>query len=293
MTTLSAHYGGDRLGYALLVAIALHALVLLGVGFDRSPHVAPPAEQLLEVMVVRPRQAAEAPPEQPEALAQVSQQGGAPDEVVEISARPSGPLAEPAPPEPPVEQTPEPIAEAPPAPRAKTEILVAPPTSEKPTAPAAPVERPRRTSAASLMASTQLEIDRLTTEIDRRNRGAGATRRKAVNASTQEFKYAAYLEAWRQKVERVGNLNYPDEAKRQKLYGDLILHVAVRPDGSVDNIRVVRSSGQKVLDDAAIRIVRLAAPFAPFPPDIRAEADILDITRTWQFLSGNRLFSSR
>ncbi len=290
MTTLSAHFGGDRLGYALLVAIALHALLLLGVGFERSAQVAPPPERLLEVMVVRPRPAAEVPPEQPEALAQVSQQGGAPDELVEISARPSGP---PAPPEPAVEQTPEPIAEATPAPPAKTEMLVAPPTAEKPAAPAAPVERPRRTSAASLMASTQLEIDRLTTEIDRRNRGTGATRRKAVNASTQEFKYAAYLEAWRQKVERVGNLNYPDEAKRQKLYGDLILHVAVRPDGSVDNIRVVRSSGQKVLDDAAIRIVRLAAPFAPFPPDIRAEADILDITRTWQFMSGNRLFSSR
>jgi protein TonB len=173
------------------------------------------------------------------------------------------------------------------------EILATPPTAEKTATVVPPVERPKRTSAASLLASTQLEIDRLTTEIDRRNRGSGSTRRKAVNASTQEYRYAAYLEAWRQKVERVGNLNYPDEAKRQKLYGDLILHVAVRPDGSVENIRVVRSSGQKVLDDAAIRIVRLAAPFAPFPPDIRAEADVLDITRTWQFMSGNRLFSSR
>lgn len=292
MTTLSAHYAGDRLGYALLLAVALHALLLLGVGFERARDVTRPAERLLEIMVVRPKQAAETPPEKPEAFAQVSQQGGAADEVVEISARPSGPVLEPAPPEPPIEQTPVAAEEPQPAPPTK-EILAAPPTAEKPAATTAPVEKPRRTSAASLIAGTQLEIERLTTEIDRRNRGAGALRRKAVNATTREYKYAAYLEAWRQKVERVGNLNYPDEAKQQKLYGDLILHVAVRPDGSVDNIRVVRSSGQKVLDDAAIRIVRLAAPFAAFPPDIRAEADILDITRTWQFMSGNRLFSSR
>jgi protein TonB len=293
VTTSSARYTDDHLWYAFLLAVALHALVLLGVGFERDPGVARPEERLLEIMVVRPKPAAEKPPEQPEALAQTAQQGGAADEVVEISARPSGPLAQPAPPEPPpVEAEPVPIEEPAPTPPAE-EMRAAPAPAEKPAVVAPPVERPKRTSAASLLASTQIEIDRLTTEIDRRNRGTGSSRRKAVNASTQEYKYAAYLEAWRQKVERVGNLNYPDEAKQQKLYGDLILHVALRPDGSVDNIRVVRSSGQKVLDDAAIRIVRLAAPFAPFPPDIRAEADVLDITRTWQFMSGNRLFSSR
>ncbi|HIE56227.1 MAG TPA: energy transducer TonB [Chromatiaceae bacterium] len=89
----------------------------------------------------------------------------------------------------------------------------------------------------------------------------------------------------------MSNLNYPDAAKRKKLYGDLLLHVAVKADGSVSEIRVVRSSGHKILDDAAMRIVRLAAPFAPFPEEIRKEVDILDITRTWQFLSNNRLFS--
>jgi protein TonB len=291
VTTLSAHDAGDRLGYAMLMAVALHALLLLGVGFEQGQEVARPAAPLLEIMVVRPKPVVDEPPSQPEALAQVAQQGGAADEVVEISARPAGPPVQPAPPDPAVEPAPMPIEE-PELPPTK-EILATPPTAEKTATVVPPVERPKRTSAASLLASTQLEIDRLTTEIDRRNRGSGSTRRKAVNASTQEYRYAAYLEAWRQKVERVGNLNYPDEAKRQKLYGDLILHVAVRPDGSVENIRVVRSSGQKVLDDAAIRIVRLAAPFAPFPPDIRAEADVLDITRTWQFMSGNRLFSSR
>jgi protein TonB len=97
------------------------------------------------------------------------------------------------------------------------------------------------------------------------------------------------MEAWRRKVERIGNLNYPSEARELGLFGSLILHVAVRADGSLEGIRVVRSSGHKVLDDAAIRIVELAAPFAPFPPNIKRETDVLDITRTWQFQRNNQL----
>jgi protein TonB len=90
-------------------------------------------------------------------------------------------------------------------------------------------------------------------------------------------------------VERIGNLNYPKAAKDQHLSGSLILHVAVRADGSVESVRVVRSSGYDLLDRAAIRIVELAGPYAPFPPDIAAETDVLDIVRTWQFLRGGRL----
>ncbi|MBA1330730.1 energy transducer TonB, partial [Candidatus Endoriftia persephone str. Guaymas] len=93
----------------------------------------------------------------------------------------------------------------------------------------------------------------------------------------------------RRKVERIGNLNYPDAAKRQQLYGNLVLHVAVRADGTIEKVRVLHSSGHKILDDAAIRIVRLAAPYSPFPSNIREEIDVLDITRTWQFLRSNRL----
>jgi protein TonB len=145
-----------------------------------------------------------------------------------------------------------------------------------------------------LLSSTRQEIARLTAELDRNSEYASQRpRHKSINASTREYRYSAYLEAWRKKVERVGNLNYPDEAKRKKLYGDLLLHVSLRADGSVQQIRVVRSSGHKILDDAAMRIVRLASPFAPFPTEIRKEVDILDITRTWQFQSNNRLFSGK
>jgi protein TonB len=116
-------------------------------------------------------------------------------------------------------------------------------------------------------------------------------RRKFINARTREYKYAAYMEAWRAKVERVGNLNYPDQARRENLSGSLLLDVALRPDGSIESVSLRRSSGYPVLDDAAMRIVRLAAPYAPFPADIREETDILHIERTWQFLGSNRLFA--
>jgi protein TonB len=96
---------------------------------------------------------------------------------------------------------------------------------------------------------------------------------------------------WVAKVERVGELNYPDAARRQNLSGKLIVQVALYPDGSVREITIRKPSGHKILDDAAVRIVKLAAPFAPFPENIRAETGILYITRTWVFTSSNRLRS--
>jgi periplasmic protein TonB len=277
----------DALGYTLLVAVALHALILLGTGF-RSEPASPPPERLLEIMIVRPQAPSPTPPERPDALAQVSQEGSALEQSTEAPLTPSGP--------PLLEEIPAPPAE-PDAPQtAPVEEVIAQPETATPAE--APVDAPARSrkpvSAASLLASTQLEIDRLTAEIDRRSRSSSTPdRRKSVNASTREYRYASYLEAWREKVERVGNLNYPDEARRRKLYGDLILHVSVRADGSLEKVRVVRSSGFPVLDDAAARIVKLASPFAPFPPEIAKDTDVLDITRTWQFTSSNRLFSSR
>ena len=91
------------------------------------------------------------------------------------------------------------------------------------------------------------------------------------------------MDAWRAKVERIGNLNYPEEAKRRHLTGSLVLDVALKADGTVASISVLRSSGQKLLDDAAMRIIELASPFAPFTPEMRSETDILHITRTWKF----------
>jgi protein TonB len=115
-----------------------------------------------------------------------------------------------------------------------------------------------------------------------------------ITANTREHVTAAYEEAWRMKVERVGNLNYPDEAKRRNLSGLLLLDVAINADGTLHSTRIVRSSGEKLLDDGAIRIVKLAAPFSPFPKQMREQGmDVLHIIRAWQFQSDNSLTTHR
>jgi len=118
-------------------------------------------------------------------------------------------------------------------------------------------------------------------------------KRKFVGARTTEYRFARYVEDWRLKVERIGNLNYPEDAKKEKIYGNLQLTVGIRADGSLESIGVNRSSGYKILDDAAVRIVRLASKngFAPFPPDISRDTDILHITRTWVFARSDTLMS--
>ena len=133
-----------------------------------------------------------------------------------------------------------------------------------------------------------LEIASLQAEIDRKLESrAQRKRKKYISATTKEHKYAAYLETWRAKVERIGNINYPQEARRQRLSGSLILNVALNADGSIEDISISRSSGNAILDGAAIRIVKLAAPYPPFPREIRAETDILVIPKTWEFIDGH------
>ena len=116
-------------------------------------------------------------------------------------------------------------------------------------------------------------------------------KRRFIGARTQEYRFARYVEDWRLKVERVGNLNYPEAARAQNLHGSLRLTVNIRSDGSVESIEINSPSGHKILDEAAKQIVRLAAPFAPFPEDIRKDTDILGITRTWTFTTADHLVS--
>jgi len=297
MGSISRWHSDERLGLALLVALALHAFLLLGVSFElHRPSSEERRQRSLEILVVhKPRQAE--PVERADFLAQASQRGSGNQE---DKARPkTAELAQPrtpppARPPPPAAPTPSPPRPAPPA-----KTVIATKRTEQPKAsdrqppprPQAPAVKPLP-NLSQLLASSRQEIARVAAELDRKTElHAKRPRRKHISASTQEYKYSAYLEAWRRKVERIGNLNYPDEAKRRKLYGNLVLSVALRPDGSVEEIRLTRSSGHALLDDAAIRIVRLAAPFSPFPKEIREETDILEITRTWQFLSNNQLFS--
>lgn len=145
-------------------------------------------------------------------------------------------------------------------------------------------------SSGEDLVQRSLEIARLEAQISKDFEAyQKLPRRKFIGARTQEFRFAQYVEDWRAKVERVGNLNYPEQARRQRIFGSLQLTVSIRSDGSVENIEVSRSSGQAVLDDAAKRIVAMAAPYAAFPPDIRRDTDILSITRTWTFTQSDKL----
>jgi len=119
--------------------------------------------------------------------------------------------------------------------------------------------------------------------LDTSNVGAEPRIRRIVDGRTETSEDDWYFESWRRKVERIGKLNYPEQARAQKIYGSLRLLVAIEPDGSLRDVRVIDSSGHKVLDEAAVRIVQLAAPYAPFPPAMRKDTDVLEIVRTWQF----------
>ena len=130
----------------------------------------------------------------------------------------------------------------------------------------------------------QAQIDKQIDEYQKR------PRKKFIGANAAEYRFAQYEEEWRAKVERWGTVNYPPEA-RGKVYGNLRLTVTLRPDGSVDHIELDRSSGLKILDAAAFKIVKMAAPFAAFPPSIRRDTDLLVITRTWFFSQGDKIWT--
>lgn len=307
----------DRLAFTLVVAIVLHALVLLGVSF--APESAAPSRyQSMEVILVAEKSATA--PKDASVLAPVNSEGGGESEA---DARPATPVVAPLPsrvarlaatPPPAVRAQSRPAVEQPapapersgrpqvkerlarPAPRGELPLpsrVASETTRERQDAPPEPQPppQPAHEGMALPTAAQQLvhsfAIANMSAEIQERlDSRAKRPRRKYVSSNTREYKYAAYMEAWRAKVERVGNLNYPEEARRRRLSGNVMLDVAVNRDGSVAEISVRRSSGQPVLDDAAVRSVRLAAPFDALTADITKEVDVLHITRTWSWKSG-------
>ncbi len=168
----------------------------------------------------------------------------------------------------------------------ESRLAVAPQTEHK-----APAEQPKPQVTGRDLADLSLAAMQLQAQIDRRiEEYQKRPRKKFIGARATEYRFAQYEEDWRQKIERIGTLNYPAEA-RGKLYGNLRLTVTIRPDGSVQSVDLDRSSGLKVLDAAAFKIVRMASPFAAFPPDIRKDTDLLVITRTWFFGPGDKIWT--
>jgi periplasmic protein TonB len=158
--------------------------------------------------------------------------------------------------------------------------------------PEAEARPPTPNPAPTNLAQSSIEMARLQARIDRNwDDYQKRPRRMFVGARAQEYTFAQYVDDWRIKVERVGNLNYPEAARRQGLYGSLVLTVNINADGSLESVQVDRSSGSKVLDAAAVRIVEMGAPYAAFTPAMRQKVDILGITRTWTFTRSDQLTS--
>ena len=154
-----------------------------------------------------------------------------------------------------------------------------------------PEEKPATRPSGRDLADLSLAALKLQAQLDRRVEAyQKRPRKKFIGARATEYRFAQYEEDWRMKVERIGTLNYPPEA-RGKIYGNLRLTVTIRPDGSVQSVELDRSSGLKVLDQAAYKIVRMAEPFAPFPANIRRDTDLLVITRTWFFGRGDKIWT--
>lgn len=155
-------------------------------------------------------------------------------------------------------------------------------TEQVPRTPEIEVSGRDLVTSARAMVRMEAEIARSIEEYNQR------PKRKFLGARVEEYRFAQYVEDWRQKVERIGNLNYPQAAKG-RLYGSLVLTVAIRNDGTLERVELYRGSGHRLLDEAAQRIVRLAAPYAVFPEAIRRDTDIIEITRTWSFTGADQL----
>ena len=270
---------GDRLSFSLFLAAALHVALILGIGFA-LPEIREPSRSM-EVTLAQ-FQSRDAP-EDADFLAQADQQGsGSLEEARERTTDQSpadgeqgAEATEQVPPADGVEAAPAAELARSPAvsPEASTDVLEA--------AEAAPdlremmLRRAESFASADARQSTELQLD-----------AHGPRVRRLSSATTRTAVEAAYVNAWRTKVEGIGNRNYPQEARRRGLEGDLRMLVEIDSSGMLRDVRILDSSGSGLLDEAAMRIVRLGAPYLPFPEEMRREADVLQIVRTWQFRRG-------
>lgn len=275
----------DRLGFALLIGVAVHAIALFGIGFTALPKSRAPASMAVTLAF----DDAGKTPEQADFLAQINQLGsGDGREAAELSRdreadfsaeriNPAQPVGAVIPPD-----GGEAYRARPPPVAADAAQPATAPLPSQETGQSAPVAAAFSPPAAEV-ASLKAKLDHLQRDYSRAPRVLRVT-----SVTTKAAAEAPYLDYWETLVEQVGNQHYPEEARRQRVFGSLRLAVRLRPDGSVEQVEVLASSGHRVLDLAAIRTIRLAAPFAPFPPEL-VHWDRLEIIRTWQFMPGDRL----
>ena len=270
----------DRLSFTLFLAVALHSFIIFGIVFELSP----PAESAPSVTVTLATHQSEEEPEEADFLAQSNQIGsGTLEEAKQITSDQLSPFSSET-----IEQTQqqeESKASSLTAANRQTITSKNSATSiyNKITETESPEEK-KGQDKRDIQSLTQ-EIASLSAKLDRQRQQYAKRPRERVltSVSTKSSRDAAYLNAWARKIEIVGNQNFPQEAIKKKIAGKLRLQSVIKWDGSLLEAEILNSSGHRILDDAALQIIRRAAPFMPFPPDIRKDTDQLVIIRTWHF----------
>lgn len=280
----------ERFGFTFFLSACVHAIIILGVGFSYLEELN--SEPALEITMAQYR--SEFAPDDADFLAQENQTGSG---ILDSKAAPSTPfesdfnddvIQEIAP----LPQAPETIDEI----ETQDAAVISSMQNSQQIQQQLDEINPDQEKVLSEEATPNelnMAIASLQAQLDlRRQEYAKRPRKYTISsASTKKSHDALYLDSWRRRIEAVGNVNYPEQARTQGLYGSLRLLVALLPNGDVQGVQILRSSGHSILDQAAVAIVNLAAPFEPFPEEMRAQADILEIIRTWRFQEGNALSS--
>ncbi len=272
----------DRFSFTLFIALAVHAIVVLGITF--APEPPRTSAQTMEITLSQFDD--EQAPEEADFLAETNQQGSGTEEAaVEMTSPEPSEVSQSEI----AEVQPEPPSQVEPVSRQQQAVVdTSSKRDEKTAEPEAKTPEPEESlpvrKKKSLM-ERSLEIASLEARFDKQRQAYARKPRimRVTAASTLKSTNAAYVRNWIDKVVRVGNINYPSEARRSGLYGNARILVSLRKDGTVKELAILESSGSTVLDDAAIRIVRMAAPFAPFPESLGDKVDELEIIRTWVF----------
>ncbi|NWO05737.1 MAG: energy transducer TonB [Alteromonadaceae bacterium] len=272
----------DRFSFTLFMALAVHAIIGLGLTF--TPEEPPASAKTMEITLSQfdDQQA----PDEADFLAQTNQQGsGTTEKKVEMTSPEPAELSKPE-----VAQIqPRPQTTTEPSPQQAQAVVQTENNPDRevaqPDPKTEPVPEPLPRAENKSLLEESLEVASLEARLaDQQQAYAKRPRIKYVTAtSTLKSSNAWYVQNWVDKVTRVGNLNYPQQARRAGIHGNLRLLVQVRKDGTIREVAILESSGSSVLDDAAIQIVRRAAPFAPFPEDLEEQYDVLEIIRTWSF----------
>ena len=280
----------ERFRFMIFLSACAHALLVLGVGFTYLTDAND--ESSIEVTLAQYR--SQIQPDDADFIAQENQTGsGSQDE----TTVPSSPFmsdlndadineVRPAPEAQVLNETPEQ-----PNLTALTSINAEQVIAQQRNAPEQ--EEKQALSEQSSSEEISLAIASLQAQLDLQQQAFARQPRKYTlsSASARKSHEASYLDSWRRRVEAVGNINYPVQARQQQVYGNVRMLIALNASGQISETRIIQSSGESLLDQAAVDIVNLAAPFEPFPEELKAEADILEIVRTFRFHEGNTLSS--